>query len=153
MSSADRHTTTSAPALGRLALGSGLAMGVLLGLAEVAWAYRLVDLFPGRTWYLPVDSFFTFVGFAIAVDTVLVLIGALGVAAFAALLVRLLPNRQGPPALRLLVRVVVVGGSAGFLYLYWWRSPYPPRRRCRNRSRHRHAHRGHRDAGCGRYCR
>lgn len=104
----------------RIALASGLAMGVLLGLAEVGWAYHLVRLLPGRTYYVPLETFGTFVAVAVAVDSVLVLLGALGVAVGAALLSKLWHRARSSRGFRLLVRFAVVGGSSAFLYQYWF---------------------------------
>jgi arylsulfatase A-like enzyme len=97
-------------------------MGVLLGLAEVAWAYHLVHLFPGRTYYLPIETFGTFVAVAVAVDTLLALLGALGVAAAAGGVARLWPRARSSPRFRLLVRFAVVGGASAALYQYWFLS-------------------------------
>jgi arylsulfatase A-like enzyme len=97
-------------------------MGMLCGLAEVGWAYHLPRLFPGRTYYLPVESFAGFVTAAVAVDTLLVGLGALGVAAAAALVGWLWPAASSSRLFRLLVRFAVIGGASALLFLYWFLS-------------------------------
>lgn len=129
--------TTEQTSLVRMVLLTGVATGVLLGLAEVCWAYFLVRLFPGRTYYVPDETFGTFVAVAVAVDVGLVLVGALGVAAGAALLSRLWPGVSKSPGIRMLLRFAVVGGPIGFLYQYWFVSyivnqPTVPGRRMAN---------------------
>jgi len=128
---ARRDGTAMAPLV--LALRTGLALGVLLGLAEVAWGYHLNRIIPGGNWYVPTEHFASFVGFAVLIDTGLVLFGALLVGVPAAVVAGLFASLRGSPAFRLAVRFAVVGGSVGLLYLYWFSSyivnqPYTPGR-------------------------
>src|SRR5688572_21511925 len=106
----------------RTTLGTGLGVGILLGLAEVGWAYFLVRLLPGRTYYVPHESFASFAAVAVTVDTLLALAGTLCVAAVLLLVTRIWPRAGRSPRLFLLARFAVIGGGFGLLYQYWFLS-------------------------------
>jgi arylsulfatase A-like enzyme len=70
----------------------------------------------------------------VAVDTLLVLLGAFFVAAGSALVGRLWPRAASSRRFRLIVRFTVVGGASALLYAYWFLSyivnnPFVPGRR------------------------
>ncbi len=102
-----------------LSLRYGIAMGIVIGLSEVAWAYQLNNIFPSRFYYLPSESLWPIVSVALFADTILVLLGAMtaGVVLTAA-------RRFARDAAvwGLVCRFAIVGGPVAILLLYWARS-------------------------------
>jgi arylsulfatase A-like enzyme len=74
----------------RRATGMGVVLGVLVALAELSWTYRLPEIFPARLYVLP-ESIVELLGFALALDVPLALLGCLGLGLFTWAVVQRLP--------------------------------------------------------------
>ena len=107
--------------LGRFVVVTSVAVGALVGLAEVSWVYLLPSFNEQWRAVLPTSvwGISRFAAVAVVIDALLALAGGGALLIFLTLLGRLVRALDHPERARLLSRTIILGTAGSYLYTGW----------------------------------